>query len=368
MPDACLDDAERACWVALTRVPGLGPVRFGRVLEAFGTATTAWDADLSDLRAAGLDGRTIESLQAFRAKHDPQKLLDTARAGGTTVLTLTDAAYPPLLKEIYAPPPVLYLRGDLTPEDRLSVAVVGTRSATAYGRQLAERLVADLVQHGVTIVSGLARGIDAVAHRAALQGQGRTIAVLANGVDVVYPSEHRGLAASVAQHGALVSEYPPGTKPERDNFPARNRLIAGMTMGTLIVEAGAVSGALITARMALEQNREVFALPGNVTSPASAGTNALIRRGEAKLISRVEDILEEINPELVTEQLQMVELLPENELESTLLRALSAEPLHVDELSRATSLPIATVTSTLTMLELKGMVRHAGGMAYSRAR
>jgi len=217
-------------------------------------------------------------------------------------------------------------------------------------------------------VSGLARGIDAVAHRAALQSGGRTIAVLGSGVDTIYPSEHRSLAAAVIEHGALLSEYAPGTKPERDNFPARNRLIAGMTRGTLVIEAGEVSGALITAHMALEQNREVFAVPGSITSTHSAGTNALIRHGEAKLVARVEDILEELNPDLVAEQLRLVDLLPDNDLESALLRALSAEPLHVDDLSRATSLPIATVSSTLTMLEMKGSVKHAGGMVYARAR
>ena len=361
-------DEERACWIALTRVPGLGPVKFGRLLDHFGTAGAAWAAAAGQWREAGLDARTAESLAEFRRGHDPLPAHERVRAAGVQVLTLRDPDYPPLLREVYAPPPVLFLRGALAAEDRLSLAVVGTRGATAYGKHMAERLVADLVASGVSVVSGLARGIDAVAHRTALQQGGRTLAVLGSGVDVIYPAEHRTLAAGVAAAGALLSEYPPGAKPERDNFPARNRLIAGMTMGTLVVEAGEVSGALITARMALEQNREVFALPGNVTSAASAGCNALIRRGEAKLVARVEDILEEIQPDRVAEQLQLTELLPENELEGSLLRALAAEPLHVDDLARATALPIATVTSTLTMLELKGMVRDAGGMTYARLR
>ncbi|HEV7215613.1 MAG TPA: DNA-processing protein DprA [Chloroflexota bacterium] len=363
-----MTDAERAHWVALLRVSGLGPVKFGRLLEGFGSATGAWQAASSELRAAGLDARTIEALLAFRRGHDP--LLGFARFAqhGIEAVTLLDAQYPPLLKEIYAPPPVLFLRGTVLPDDQLALAVVGTRGATAYGRLVTERFVAELVEHGVTIVSGLALGIDAVAHRAALQHGGRTIAVLGSGVDTIYPSNHRGLADSILRNGALLSEYAPGTKPERDNFPARNRLIAGMTRGTLVVEAGEVSGALITVRMALEQNREVFAVPGNVTSAASVGTNALLRAGEAKLVARVEDILEELNPGLVVEQLRLVDLLPDNEMEAVLLRALSAEPLHVDDLSRATSLPVATVSSTLTMLELKGSVTHAGGMVYARAR
>jgi DNA processing protein len=366
--NAPLTDAERAHWVALLRVSGLGPVKFGRLLEAFGSAAAAWQAASGELRAAGLDARTTEALVAFRGGHDP--LPGFARIGqqGIEVVTLLDPQYPPLLKEIYAPPPVVFLRGTVLPDDQLALAVVGTRGATAYGRLLTERFVAALVEHGVTIVSGLALGIDAVAHRAALQHGGRTIAVLGSGVDTIYPSNHRGLAESIVRNGALLSEYAPGTKPERDNFPARNRLIAGMTRGTLVVEAGEVSGALITARMALEQNREVFAVPGNVTSAASAGTNALLRAGEAKLVARVEDILEELNPGLVVEQLRLVELLPDNEMEAALLRALSAEPLHVDDLSRATDLPVATVSSTLTMLEMKGSVTHAGGMVYARAR
>lgn len=367
-PDAPSDAAERACWIALLRVPGLGPVKFGRLIEGLGTAVATWEAGRDALRAAGLDAKTADALLEFRRGHDPLRAYGQVVLQGITVLTLADAAYPPLLKEIYAPPPVLFLRGELAPDDRLCLAVVGTRGVTAYGRLITERFVSALVEHGVTIVSGLARGIDAVAHRTTLEAGGRTIAVLGSGVDVIYPSEHRGLAESIAVNGALVSDYAPGTKPERDNFPARNRLIAGLTRGTLIVEAGEVSGALITARMALEQNREVFAVPGNVTSAASAGVNALIRRGEAKLVARVEDILEELHPDLVAEQLSLSDLLPENELEGAILRALSAEPLHVDDLSRATSLPIATVSSTLTMLEMKGVVKSAGGMVYARAR
>jgi len=366
--DAPLTDAERAHWVALLRVSGLGPVKFGRLLESFGSATAAWAAPLSELRAVGLDARTSEALIAFRSGHDPLASHARIVQQGIDVVTLRDAGYPPLLKEIYAPPPVIFQRGSVLPDDQLALAVVGTRGASAYGRLVTERFVSALVENGVTIVSGLARGIDAVAHRAALQAGGRTIAVLGSGVDTIYPSEHRGLAEAVVANGALLSEYAPGTKAERDNFPARNRLIAGMTRGTLVVEAGEVSGALITARMALEQNREVFAVPGNVTSAASAGVNALIRSGEAKLVARVEDILEELNPGLVTEQLRLTDLLPDNELESVVLRALSAEPLHADDLARATDLPIATVSSTLTMLEMKGIVKHAGGMVYARAR
>lgn len=368
MPEGPLDDAERAHWIALIRVPGIGPIKFMRLCEHFGAAQAAWSADQGELQAAGLDARSADSLISFRTGHDPTRAFTQVQRLGVQAVTLADDEYPALLKEIYAPPPVLFIKGTLLPTDGLALAVVGTRSATAYGRLVAERFVSALVENGVTIVSGLARGIDAVAHRVTLEHGGRTIAVLGSGVDVIYPNEHRSLAEAISAGGALISEYAPGTKPERDNFPARNRLIAGLTRGALILEAGEVSGALITARMALEQNREVFAVPGNVTSAASAGTNALIRQGEAKLVTRVEDILEEINPGLVAEQLRLVDLLPDNEVERVLLRALSAEPLHVDDLARAADLPVATVSSTLTMLELKGMVKHAGGMVYARAR
>jgi DNA processing protein len=230
------------------------------------------------------------------------------------------------------------------------------------------QIVTELVQSRITIVSGLARGIDAEAHRAALDARGRTIAVLGCGVDVIYPPEHAKLAQLVIQHGALVSEYPLGTQPEAGNFPPRNRIISGLALGALIVEGDASTGARITIEDALEQGRETFAVPGNLYRRDARGPNGMIQRGEAKLVTCAVDILEELNLTMVEQHQQVRAAVPENELESTLLKHLSADPVHIDDLGRATGMPIAEVSSTLALMELKGMVRQVGAMNYVVAR
>jgi DNA processing protein len=286
---------------------------------------------------------------------------------GVTVLTTGDPAYPARLREIYNAPPILYVRGNLTPQDDNSIAVVGTRSPSVYGRELAARIVPELVRSGLTVVSGLARGVDSVAHHAALQAGGRTIAVLGSGIDVIYPAENRGLFNHILAGGAVVTEYPLGTKPDAFNFPARNRIISGLSLGAVVVEAQPGSGALITADYALEQNREVFAFPGRVTDKGSAGCNRLIREGRAKLVSSTEDILEELDLTVAVQQLEIKAVLPANDEEGRLLALLSHEPVHVDDLSRQSALPAPTVASTLMMLELKGAVRQVGTMSYTLA-
>jgi DNA processing protein len=248
------------------------------------------------------------------------------------------------------------------------VAVVGTRRLSAYGRQAAHELAVGLARAGVTIVSGLARGIDAVAHRGALEAGGRTIAVMASGIDKVYPAEHRQLAHDIAGgRGAIITEYPLGAEPESGHFPARNRLISGLALGVLIVEAGERSGALITARYALEQGRDVFAVPGGIYSPTAVGANRLIQRG-AKLVMGVDDVLEELNLLMVTDQAAARVILPDTAEEAALLSQLSSDPRHVDDLGRLTGLPSSVVNSTLTLMELKGMVQQVGGMQYVRLR
>jgi DNA processing protein len=283
------------------------------------------------------------------------------------VLTWESHDYPHLLREIPSPPPVLYVKGTLTEEDGWAVGVIGTRRASTYGREVTRRLVGALARSGITIVSGLARGIDGEAHRAALEAGGRTIAVLGCGIDRVYPPEHRKLAEEIVENGALVSDYALGTAPEGGNFPPRNRIISGLSLGVLVTEAGARSGALITVDYAAEQGRDVFAVPGSVLNRGSKGSNSLIQDG-AKIVLSPEDILVELNLTMVAEQTEVRQMLPANETEEALLSQLSAEPIHVDELQRQLNLPIAQVTSTLALMELKGMVRQVGGMKYIVAR
>ena len=279
-----MDAKELKYWVAVNRIPRIGRARYALLENYFGTLENAWNAGVSDLRAAGLDARSAQRIATRRPTIDPEAELGRLEDLGVRAITRHDDGYPPRLKEIYELPPVLYVRGLFLPEDERSVAVVGTRRPTAYGREVGYRLTSDMARSGVTIVSGLARGIDAIAHRAALEAGQRTIAVMGSGVDVIYPREHANLAEEIVQSGALISEHPLGIRPNAQNFPRRNRIMSGMTLGTLVVEAPEGSGALITAKHALEQDREVFAVPGNIFSPASRGTNRLIRDSAAKLV------------------------------------------------------------------------------------
>jgi DNA processing protein len=354
-------------WIGFNIVRGIGPVRLRALLDHLGDIERAWRAPSRELRQAGLDRRSLENLLAARAELDLDREVERVAAAGARVLTWEDPAYPRLLREIPAPPPVLYIKGTLTEEDAWAIAVVGTRRASAYGREVTRTLTRTLARSGITIVSGLARGIDAVGHRTALEVGGRTIAVLGCGIDRMYPPEHRKLAQEIVAHGALVSDYPLGTEPEGRNFPPRNRIISGLSLGVLITEAGKGSGALITADFAAEQGRDVFAVPGSIAMRGSAGTNALIQDG-AKVVLTPADILEELNLTMVAEHVEARQVLPADETEAALLERLSAEPTHVDELQQQLELPISQVTSTLALMELKGLVRQVGGMKYVVAR
>ena len=285
---------------------------------------------------------------------------------GVRAITWHADEYPARLKEIYDPPPVLFVKGELLPEDERSVAVVGTRKPTAHGRESAYQITYDLARSGVTIVSGLALGIDGEAHRAALEAGQRTVAVLGSGTDTIYPREHAKLAGEILQVGALISEHPLGTRPNAQNFPRRNRIMSGMTLGTLVVEANERSGALLTANHALEQDREVFAVPGYIFSPKSRGTNKLIKDSGAKLVASAADVLEELNLSSIGEQIEMTALFPQDESESEVLRYVTYDPIHIDEIIRASGQNISTVSSVMAMMELKGLVRQVGGMNYIR--
>lgn len=283
------------------------------------------------------------------------------------LITRDDPAYPPLLAQTVNPPFLLYVRGTLTDNDRWSLAVVGTRQASTYGKEATRRLVAGLAAANVTVVSGLALGIDAVAHDAALEAGCRTLAVLGSGVDQLYPQRNQPLAEAIMRQGAVISEYPLGTVPTAANFPPRNRLISGLSLGVLVVEAAAKSGALITAQFAAEQGRDVFALPGSIFSPRSEGTHCLIRDG-ATLVTCVDDILEALNLQSAVVQQEITAVLPETPEEVALLRLIEAEPRHIDAISRESALGLPVVSATLAMLELKGLVRQVGGMQYVLAR
>jgi len=354
-------------WVALNRVPGVGRARYAALEAYFGSMELAWKAGPAELKRAGLDRRTVSSIQSRRPAIDPDTVMSDLQAQHITPLTWHDSRYPDRLKQIYDRPPVIYVRGEIEDRDDWGIAVVGTRKPTTYGREMAHLMSTELVRNGITVVSGLARGIDSVAHRSALDAGGRTIAIQACGLDMVYPPEHQHLSREIAESGALVSDYPLETRPRPDFFPRRNRIMSGLTLGTLVIEADEKSGALITAGYALEQNREVFALPGNVTSPKSLGTNRLIQEG-AKLVTRIEDVLEELNLKLVPEQLVMQELIEVSTPEADLLQFLSREPVHIDEVTRQCALPVSTVSSTLAMMELKGIVKQVGAMTYVKIR
>jgi DNA processing protein len=358
---------DKRFWLGFNLVRGIGAVRLRSLIEHFGSAESAWNGMPDELRAAGLGAKTTARLVSLRSDIDLDLLWQRVQSQGVKVLTSEDEAYPARLKEIEQPPPMLFVRGEWLPEDEIAVAIVGTRRVTAYGRQITEQLAAYLASNGVTIISGLARGVDEVAHSAALSAGGRTGAVLGSGVDRVYPPENRALADKIMRSGALLSDYPLGTAPESSNFPPRNRIISGLAMATIVVEAGETSGALITAEFAAEQGRDVFAVPGSILAPQSRGTNKLIQNGALPLLSP-EDVLQALQLGHASDQRAARRALPVDEIESQVISALGSEPLHVDEIRSHTGLPVEKVSAALVMMELKGMVRQVGGMQYVAVR
>jgi DNA processing protein len=366
-------------WLGFNRAKGIGPIRLRALIQHFGDIETAWNAAPGALQAAGVDQRALASLISTRASCNLDDELRAVERAGARVITIEDAEYPDLLKTIYDPPPVLYIKGMLTEADSRAIAIVGTRRASSYGKMMAREIVEPLARQGITIVSGLARGIDAVAHEAAVDAGGRTIAVMATGIDQIYPREHQRLAEAIAEHGALLSELPLGSRPESRHFAPRNRIVSGLSLGTVVVEAAEHSGALLTANQALEQGREVFAVPGNVLSPVSRGTNSLIQAG-ARMATSADDILSELRLDRAAPstgarvhtapiRIEMVSIV-ENELddtELTIMRLLSAEPQNIDDLAHQCGLPVRKVSSTLTILETKGLIAQVGIMQYALA-
>ncbi len=361
-----MEPSELKYWVAFNRVSGVGRARMALLEGHFGSLRQAWDAGSGALAQAGLDQRTARRVATRKETIDPAEELGKVEAAGVRAITWHDADYPARLGEIYDKPPLIYVRGDLTSDDERSVAVVGTRRPSAYGRQAAYQLTSELARAGVTIVSGLARGIDAIAHRAAIEAGQRTISVLGSGIDVIYPREHTTLAGQITENGAIVSEHPMGARPDAQNFPRRNRIISGMTLGTVVIEAPEGSGALLTTRHAIEQDREVFAVPGSIFAPASQGVNQLIRDSGAKLVTNAEDILSELNLSSVSHQIELAAFFPEDEAEVAVLKYVTFDPIHIDDITRNSALAVSTVSSALTMMELKGLIKQVGGMNYMR--
>ncbi len=357
-------------WLALSLTHGLGSILIKRLLDRFKTAEAVFRASLKDLmQIEGLGERVAREIQKGPLEKAVKREFVLLEKAGGTILTLRDDAYPRRLRDIYDPPALLYVKGELRREDELAVAIVGSRKTSPYGRWFTEKIGRDLAGHGVTIVSGLARGIDSVAHMGALGGGGRTIAVLGCGIDVIYPSENRDLFHQIVAHGAVLSEFPMGSRPEGGHFPRRNRIISGLSIGVVIVQASAQSGSLITAQYALEQGREVFAVPGNVGAEGSRGTNQLIKEG-AKLVESSADILEEVLPQWRREEATVQkDEVPGRGLaggEKILFELLGETPLHIDTIIRESKLDPGNVSSLLLNLELKGLISQWPGKCFSK--
>jgi DNA processing protein len=335
------------------------------LLRVCGSPEAAWHASVQQLREAGLHARTIENLLTARRTTDLDLEWQRVRQAEVVVLTWDDAAYPTLLREIEGSPPVLYVKGNLCEEDEWAVALVGTRRASAYGREVARMVATDLARQGLTVVSGLALGIDTVAHAASLDAGGRSVAVLGSGVDQLYPARNRTLALRVAEHGAVVSDYPMGTRPEAGHFPPRNRIISGLSRATVVIEAGERSGALITARFAAEQGREVFAVPGSIFHPGSKGCNALIGAGALPLLS-TDDLMAQIGSGDLSIRRAVRTRFPPEPDEDALLGHLGPEPSHIDEICRRAEVTTEHANSLLAIMELKGLVRQVEPLCYVR--
>lgn len=356
---------ERAYWLGFSRVPGIGVQRANDFKRTFGSLEAAWSAQEREFAPLRLPQFVIANLIEYRRKLDLEAEIRKVERIGAELLTLEDEAYPYLLRAITNPPMVLYVHGQLTAQDSRALAIVGTRKATKLGRDIARDFACELASNGVTIVSGLAQGIDYEAHQGALDVNGRTIAVLGCGIDVIYPRQHTQLARSIMAHGALVTEFAPGTPPEAANFPRRNRIVSGISQGVLVVEAPLRSGALITATAAGEQGRDVFAIPSSLNNTMGHGCNRLIQDG-AKLVMETSDIISDLQPVTEARQTRMIaeQISADSPLEAKVLSYLQGDPAHVDDIARDSGMPVSEVLGVLTLLELKGLAQSVAPMQY----
>jgi DNA processing protein len=367
----------REAYIALNMVNGIGPIRVRALLDRFNEPQAILSASKGDLmQVEGVGEEVARSVMSWREQADLDAELQRIEKAGVRVVSRDDPEYPKNLREVYDPPVVLYVKGTLSERDALAIAVVGSRRTTLYGQDMARKLAFQLARVGVTVVSGLARGIDTAAHNGALQAKGRTVAVIGCGIDIMYPAENQKLADEIVEKGgAVVTEFPFGVKPDKQNFPMRNRIISGWSLGTVVVEANLKSGALITANQAAEQGRQVFAVPGRADSILSKGTNKLIKDG-AKLTEDVEDILGEFEylfPKMATEQAEAASggegtkpALQLSDMEEKVMAQLGREETAIDEIIRASGLTTACVSATLLSLEMKRLVRQLPGKQYVR--
>lgn len=344
---------------AIGSFPGIRSEHWRKLTSYFKSLDEAWKAPGPELTKAGLTPEFTDGFTRYRRNVAPKEILRRYDDSGISILSITDDRYPSALKEIYNPPFVIYVKGSLRPTDENAIAIVGSRKGTDYGKRATYEIAKGLAEAGITVVSGLALGLDTEAHKGALAGGGRTIAVLANGLDKVYPSSNQALAEMIIENGCLISEQPFGMPPLKQNFPARNRIISGLSRGVLVTEAGDKSGTLHTASFALEQNRQVYAVPGPIYNPLAKGPNNLLKNG-AKAVTEVDDILEDFGIEKTTP-----EIIPEGEDEVLIFDTLKNENLQIDEIVRRTKRPSGEISKILTMMEIKGKVRHLGGMVYS---
>lgn len=361
-------EQERIYYNAFNQIREIGSVRFRKLLNFFPNLEAAWRATAAEYEQAQIEAAVASQILEARRRIDPETEFAKLVNLNIDLITYQDQTYPELLKEIPNPPMALYIRGALAPADALAIAVVGTRKFTNYGSRVATDIVSQLVQANLTIVSGLALGIDSLAHSAAMDNGGRTLAILASGVDSIYPASNRVIGEKIlGNYGALISELPLGTPPLKHHFPHRNRIISGLALGTLVIEAATDSGSLITARHALEQNRQVFAVPGSIYNPASIGPNNLLKMG-AQPVTSAADILEDLNLASRQQEIVTSTLVGDNTEEQKILELLGREPLHADQVAKASGLSTATVAATLMIMEMKGKVRNLGANQYVKSR
>jgi DNA processing protein len=360
-----LNSEDPKFWIGFQLVPNMGPVRTRQLVDHFGSPEAAWRAPESALRSTGLSATLSASVAEARRNIDLDAEVEKLDHHGVQAVTIESPEYPRLLRHIPAQPTVIYVKGSYEPIDDLAIGIVGTRRSTKYGADMTRQIAGDLASSGVTIVSGLARGIDTIAHDASLAAGGRTLAVCGCGLDTIYPPQNRRLAARIIEHGALISEYPIGVPPDGPHFPARNRIISGLSRGVLVVEAPRRSGALITSSFALDQGRDVYAVPGSAMSRQSEGCHELIRSG-ASLVTSADHILEDLNVTASQSAVQSRMVLPETDAERLLLDCIGAEPRHINELILDTGIPIHEANGTLLTMELKGLIRQSGAQHYVR--